>query len=164
MQDEKNGGKDEALINLEWRAFEFEKYEKGPIWFIIVGALALILFTVALLLKSFIFAVMIILAVFAVFIYALKEPRLINFKIDGKGILIDHKLYEYQDLKSFWIFYDPPETKELSIQSKKWLAPLIKIPLAEEDPTIIRNALIKFIPEEKQELSLIDVIAKNFRF
>lgn len=152
------------IINIGWQAPEFEKYEKGPLWFIILGIVALIIFTISLLTKNFIFAFLIVLIVFAIFVYALKEPRIINFKIDGQGLYINEKLTPYQDLESFWIFYEPPKIKELSIKSKKWTLPLIKIPLAEQDPIAIRRALIKFIPEEKQEESLIDNLTKSLRF
>jgi hypothetical protein len=104
------------------------------------------------------------LIVFTIYIYALKQPRIINFKISGKGITIEDKLYTYQELKSFWIFYEAPEIKELSIRSKKLLMPLIKIPLDEQDPTLIRRTLIKFIPEIKQEQSLVDIISRNLKF
>jgi len=162
-QEEKTSEQSE-LIDIQWQAPEFKKYEKGPGWFIILGISALLIFTIVLLMKNFIFAILIILAVFVIFIYALKEPRLVNFKISGKGITIDDKVYSYEELKSFWIFYELPQIKELSIRSKKWLMPLIKIPIEEQDPTLIRSALIKFIPEQKQEESVIDVVARNLKF
>ncbi len=79
-QEEKTN-EQSGLIDIQWQAPEFEKYEKGPGWFIILGISALVIFTIVLLMKNFIFAILIILAVFVIFIYALKEPRLINFKI-----------------------------------------------------------------------------------
>lgn len=156
--------KQQELINIEWQAPEFEKYEKGPGWFISVGAIALIIFTISLMTKNFIFAFLIILAVFIIFIYALKEPRIIKFKIDGQGLNIDEKFYRWEELKSFWIFYEPPQLNYLSIESKRWTMPLIKISLKEQDPVAIRQALIKFIPEEKQEESLIDILTRYLRF
>jgi hypothetical protein len=152
------------LINIEWQAPEFEKYEKGTGWFIALGIIALIFFTIVLIMKNFIFAILIVLIVFTIFLYALKQPRIINFKISGKGITIEDRLFAYQELKSFWIFYEVPETKELSVRSKKWMMPLIKIPLKEQDPSLIRRTLIKFLPEQKQELSLVDIIARNLKF
>ena len=164
MEHTPDGKKESEIINIQWQAPEFEKYEKGPLWFIILGAIALIVFTVSLLAKNFIFSFLIVLIVFAVFIYALKEPRIIKFIINGEGLYINEKLIPYQDLDSFWIFYQPPKIKELSIKSKKWSSSLIKIPLAEQDLVAIRRALIKFIPEKKQEESLVDNLTKSLRF
>jgi len=163
-KDKSQSNNIQELIDIQWQAPEFEKYEKGPGWFIVLGIFALIIFTIVLLMKNFIFAILIILALFTIFIYALKEPRLVTFKISGKGITIDTKIYSYDELKSFWIFYEPPQIKELSLKSKKLLMPLIKIPLKEQNPTLVRGALIKFIPEQKQEQSLIDIVARNIRF
>jgi hypothetical protein len=163
QQEEKINDQSE-LINIQWQAPEFEKYEKGPSWFIVLGISALIVFTIVILMKNFIFAILIVMMVFLIFLYALKEPHLVTFKISGKGIAVNDKIYSFEELKSFWIFYEPPETKELSVRSKKWLMPLIKIPLDKQDPTLIRSTMIKFIPEQKQEESAVDVIAKNLRF
>lgn len=163
QQEEKINDQSE-LIDIQWQAPEFEKYEKGPAWFIVSGIFALIVFTVVIIMKNFIFAILIVIMVFVIYIYALKEPRLVTFKISGNGIAVNDKIYSFEELKSFWIFFEPPETKELSVRSKKWLMPLIKIPLDRQDPTLIRSALIKFIPEQTQEQSVIDVIARNLRF
>jgi hypothetical protein len=163
QQEEKTNFQSE-LINIEWQAPEFEKHEKGLIWFIILGISALIVFTIVLIMKNFIFAILIVMMVFVIFIYALKEPRIITFKISAKGIDIGDKNHSFGELKSFWIFYEPPEIKELSVRSKKWITPLIKIPLDKQDPSLIRSALIKFIPEQMQEQSLIDILARNLRF
>ncbi len=166
MNDTNQQGENQAseLIDIQWTAPEFEKHEKGPAWFLVVGFFALIFFTIALLMKNFIFAILIMLAVFTIFIYALKTPRQINFKIKGEGITISDKLYPFEDLSSFWIFYEPPRIKELSIKSKKTLTMMIRIPLSNQDPSSIRQALIKFIPEEKQEESLVDIIFKSIGF
>jgi len=152
------------LIHLEWQAPEFQKYEKGPLWFIIVGLIGLGIFAIALLMKNFIFAIMIIFAVFAIFVYAVKNPGLVTFTLDGNGLTIGEKKYSYDGLKSFWIFFEPPEIKELALNSKKWSTPLIRIPLGEQDPVAIRQALLKFIPEEKIEESIIDSLARTFKF
>jgi len=161
---QKENTKEKELVSFEWQAPEFEKHEKGIGWFITAGVLALIIFTIALLMENFIFAFLIILAVFAIFIYALKEPRMIKFKIGSRGITIEQTLYTYEDLRSFWLFYDPPQLQELAIKSKKWLFPLITIPLAGENPIEIRKTLLRFLPEKKEEESLIDALTKYLRF
>jgi len=163
-QEEKKTGEQPELIDIQWQAPEFEKYEKGPGWFIVLGIFALIIFTIVLLMKNFIFAILIILAVFTIFIYALKEPRLVTFKISGKGITIDTKIYSYDELKSFWIFYQPPQIREISLRSKKTIMPYIKIPLGEQNPVEIRKILLKYLPERRHKESLIDNLSRSLRF
>ncbi len=149
---------------LEWSAPEFTKYQKDVIWFLIGGAIGLGLLIFSLLNKNFIFALIVILSAFSLYVWSQKEPRKIKFVINVKGIMIDNACYNFDNLKSFWIFYEPPEVKFLSLESKKTIMPHIKIPLGEIDPNKIRELLLKFLPEEKQEESLIDVLARNLKF
>jgi len=149
---------------LEWSALEFIKYKKNPFWFIIGGLIALGLLIFALISRNFIFALLIILAAFSLYIWSQKEPRKIKFAITARGIMIEKNLYNFDNLKSFWLFYDPPEIKYLSLESKKLFMPYIKIPLGDEDPNKIRELLLKFLPEVKQEESLIDALARHLKF
>lgn len=89
------------------------------------------------------------------------DPKEIKCKIKTQGIQMDNILYPYENLKSFWIFYEPPYHQELSIRSKKTFMNYIKIPLSDEDPVKIREILLEFLPERKQEEALVDTFARN---
>ncbi len=156
---------------IEWTALEFKKYKKNKKWFISLGIIAIIIVIIAIFLKNFLLVVATILAVFAIYIYAKKEPRKIKFSISGKGIQINQNIYRFEDLKSFWIFYEPaspaggpPEIKEISIRSKKTLMPYIKIPLGSQSPVEVRKLLLKFLPEKKHQESIIDKWTRQSRF
>lgn len=151
-------------VIFQWEAMEFEKIPKTKEWFwagAIVGAALII---VALIQKNFLFAIVVVLAGFLVYIYSQKEPRKISFSISNRGVIIGKRLYEYDSLKSFWIFYEPPRIRELSIESKKHFMPRIALPLDEADPIKLREALIQFLPEIKHEEDLSDMIAKRVGF
>ncbi|MDD5589859.1 MAG: hypothetical protein PHQ47_01650 [Candidatus Portnoybacteria bacterium] len=147
----------------QWQAPEFEKYKKDSAWFLWAALAGLGLFAISLLMHNFVFAFLIVLIVLTIFIYARKEPNLINFKIDGQGIWIEEKLHEFNEIKSFWIFCRAP-FKELSLHSQKRLLPFIKIPLGEKDCSEIRELLIKFLPEEKQEESILNNLSRFLKF
>jgi hypothetical protein len=149
---------------LKWSAPEFRQYGKSKSWFIIVGLIAAGLFLWALLIKNLLFALLIGLSFFSVITFALKKPRDIQIAITSKGIKIDKTLYTFDNLKSFWIFYEPPEIEELSLRSKKTIMPYIKISLAEQNPAEVRKFLIKYLPERKHKESLIDNLARSLRF
>lgn len=151
-------------IHLKWIAPEFDHQEKDRSWFIIFGLIAAGLFLWAVLTKNILFALLIILSYFSLSIYAVKKPKNLKLAITSRGIRIDKTLYEYDNLRSFWIFYNPPHHKELSIRSRKTVMPYIKIPLGEINPAEVRKYLVKYIPEKKQEESLIDNIARNLRY
>lgn len=90
-----------------------------------------------------------------------KNPKPAICKIRAEGVQVNTDLYPYENVKSFWIFYDPPYHRELSLRVK---APLtggfVKIPLGDEDPVKIRETLLKFIPEKRQEEGLADTLAR----
>ncbi len=150
--------------HIKWQAPEFEQQEKSKSWFLIAGLIALGLFSWAVLTKNFIFALLIALAYFSISVYAIKRPKEIKLAVTSRGVRVGNTLYEYDNLRSFWIFYNPPHIRELSIRSRKTIMPYIKIPLGETNPVKIRKALVKYIPERKQEESLIDNLARGLKY
>lgn len=149
---------------ITWSAPEFIKYEKDFSWFAATGIIAAVIFIISLITKNYVFAIVIILSAFSLYIWAQKEPKKYKFKINHRGIAIGKNVYNYDNLKSFWIFYDPPRIKYLSVESKKMLMPKITVPIGEEDPNKIREILVKFLPEEEHEESLIDAIGRHLRY
>ncbi len=78
--------------------------------------------------------------------------------------MAEKTLYPYDNLKYFWINYDPPHIRELYLVSKKTFQPQITIPLGFTDPNIVREHLVKFLEEKEIEEPLFDTIARFFRF
>jgi uncharacterized membrane protein len=151
-------------LPISWRAPEYSHNQKSSDWFWIVGIFTLALLVVSITFSNMLFAIFILLAGFTIILYGARKPRLVQFSITGRGILIGKNLYPYNTLKSFWIHYDPPFKKELVIQSEKILMPYIKIPLGDIDPNAVREILLKFLKEKEQEESLIDAVSDYLRF
>lgn len=152
------------LTEFIWKAPEFIKKPKNKSWFIVPAIITIILGVFALFTENFLFLIAIVLAFFTFYVYANKEPRIIKFKINEKGIEIDKRFHDFESLSSFWIFYDPPEIKELSLRSKKTFLPYVRIPLADENPNPIRKFLLKFLPEKHHKESLIDIWIRRVGF
>jgi hypothetical protein len=145
---------------LEWSALEYENKKKSPDWFWTIGIIIIALFVSSILLKNFLFGVLVLLAGFSLALYGVKKPSIVFFGIGPKGIKIANNIFNYENLKSFWVNYDPPRVKELIIESKKTFMPHITIPLDDADPVKVREYLLKFLKEEKIEESLIITIAR----
>src|SRR3989338_698485 len=125
---------DETLsgnILLIWDAPEYEYYEKTTDWYWWVGLIAVILLGIGVWQKSFLFAVLVLLSWFTIALYAVRKPQLITCAIAERGLVVGTKLYLWQDIKSFWIFYNPPSHRDLSIASKKQLSPSLRIHLGD---------------------------------
>lgn len=153
-----------SVESIEWRAPEYEFRKKSTDWFWSFGIIAAAFIFSSIVFKNILFAVLILLGSFSLVLYAVRKPMIISFVLMPKGIKIGNKIYDYENLKSFWINYDSPQKKELLIESKKTFMPIIRVLLDDTDPEKIRNYLLKFLKEEKIEESLITTIARLLGF
>jgi hypothetical protein len=147
------------VLPIKWRSVEYEDRPKTNDWYWYLASATLLLLIVAFLMKNFLLGAFVLIAAFTVGLLASKKPKEFEFSIEAGGIKIDKKIYPYEELKYFWINYDPPRKKELIIESGKILTPHIKIPLADTDPNVVREALLNFVEEKKIEESLIENLA-----
>jgi hypothetical protein len=154
----------ELMSSIIWRAREFEQKEKPLTWFLGLGAMLMCLIVLGLLTGNYFFAVLVVLIGFVLVQYARKEPRTHTFTIDDSGLMIDARRYQFESFSSFWIFYEPPQLKELSFRSKQRLMPYMRIPLASQDPVVIRRALIAHLPERKHRQWFFDEFVDRLGF
>ena len=145
---------------LKWNAPEHEPYTVGKRFYFFATIFLSILVIYALVTDSPIMAITFILIGMVGYLYLKKEPRMITFSITQKGIIAENQFYEFDSIESFWIFYDPPYEKMLSLRSKHTFTPYIHIPIGNEKPAKIREILIDFIPEKKQEHTIVDAVEK----
>ena len=156
--------KENDKILISWTAQEFTKKEKGTVWFLILGILALSFFITGIVMKNYIFSIIIVLSSFLIFIQALRHPQKIKTEIFEDRIVINNILkIVFKEIKSFWIF-EEVDYRVLCLETKKLSRPKIYLPLGQETPDRIRQILIKFIDEIKQEESLIDIVARKINF
>jgi hypothetical protein len=81
-----------------------------------------------------------------------------------KGLKVSEVLYEYRELKSFWIFYDGTDHSHISFLRKNKLLPSLEIPIGREFPEEARKILKNFLPEKKQAESLASILEKKLKF
>ncbi len=111
--------------------------------------------------KNILTAILFFLVALIVLIFCFKEKRALAWEITRHGVAIAGSFFPYQDLKSFWIEYQPSHIKEISLRSKKWYQGYLKIPLNQEDPLKVREILLEFLPEERHEDSLVETISRK---
>lgn len=162
-EETKDGGHNHKVY-ISWEAHEYDNIQKQRGWFIVLAAGAVVLVALAVWLKNYFFAVFILIAAILVGWFAKKEPRNMHFAITSEGVQIGERLYFFDDLKSFWIFYDPPLFNELSVESKKTFMPRLSAPLGDANPEQIREELARFLPEEKQSEPFISILSRLLRF
>ena len=153
----------DSKIILSWSAPEFVRHDKGPAWFIILGIVVGIFFIISLLMKNYFFAVLILMAGGLIYIHALKHPRTLKFSLSEEQLKVGDHIFHLSDLKSFWIFEDP-DVRLLRLETKRTFMPQLHLPLGDQQPQTLRQAFIQFIPEKKQQESLIDIFSRKIKF
>ncbi|MFH0819065.1 MAG: hypothetical protein V1898_03670 [Patescibacteria group bacterium] len=138
-------------ILAQWQIPEHEHYAKSVWWYVvfIVGGLGL--FTYALWVSNFLFAVIIIILTAIITIHEKRHPNLLNFYIAEDGIILEEKFIPYKNIERFWIIYEPPYVKNLYFHIDSKIKPELSIPLIKMNPVYIRKALLKYIKEDLQE-------------
>ena len=154
----------DELKKIEWSAPEYDHHRKNADWFWGLGIVTVAVFIASLLLKNFLFGLFALLAGFSLALYSARKPEMAEFVIDHRGIKINKTLYDFENLKHFWVHYEPQYKKELILESNKTFMHHITIPLANENPVEIREYLLQYLPEEKIEESLIDILGKLLGF
>ena len=146
-----------------WQAPEFEMYERDKKWYLYVTLILLGIVSWAVYSNSPVMAITFILIGVVGYIYIQKEPRVLDFMITNDGIIVGREIYEFDNLESFWIFYEPPHIKILSLKNNSHLLPFVHIPVENEDPVHIRKILLEYIPEEKQEDGMLQGLERLLR-
>ena|SRR3989338_8722394 len=167
--DEEQMTEEEIILDpyshqIEWATYEYEHHEKTPDWYWALGVIALGLIVVAFIFKNFLFAIIIIIGAFTMALYASRRPEIVNITLSPRGVKIKNRMFPYQNIKSFWIEYDPPYQKELIIEADRLALPKISVDMEDVDPLLVRNFLKQFIREKRHEESLFDTVLKLLRF
>jgi len=152
---------DEAAVfeetSFSWQAPEYEHFEKHPKWYWVTGGILLAIIIYALATNGILMAITFILIGMLGYVYAERKPKTIQMEITPDGIRVDDYFYDYDNIRSFWIFYEvEEEIRILSLHSKKTFLPYIHIPIGNASPIKIRETLLQYLPEIKQEISALD--------
>ncbi len=131
---------------IAWNAPEHLHTEKKPDWYWAVGMITLALAAGAFIFGQWITGLFIIAAAVALVLHAARPARTIYFEVNDRGIMVEHTLYPFLSLDSFWIAHDEFPAKIL-LKSRKTFMPYIVIYIDEVDPEEIREVLLKYIAE-----------------
>jgi|SRR3989338_52048 len=146
---------------ITWHAPSFyynpqKRYLASIIIALLLGAVAILFLQ-----KDTLSAVFLIMSSLVLILYANKRPEINKIIIDDYGIRVGGNSFLFSELRSFWIEYMPGENKELSLESKKWYLPYVKVSLENQNPLEIRSWLVSFLPEREHEKSLVDLISRR---
>lgn len=134
-----------------WQAHEYYFQEKSSDWYWIVGIIGGSISVIAIIFGNILFALLVFLSTIVLSIFASKEPSLVRFEINKSGVIIHKTLYPFGTLESFWVEDNRHigHPSQLFIKSRKFIVPLIAIPLEGVDPEDIRDFLLDHLLEDE---------------
>ncbi len=149
---------------IDWQDFEYTQQEdKTQDWFWVVGAVTAGGILLAIILKNFLLALILLIGMGTAMALVNRKPELINFSISTQGIKIKNNLYPLKEIDSFAI-KDDEKPYKLMVETGRMIFPHIVIPLSHIDPEEVRDFLADFIPEVDFEESLVDKISEQLGF
>lgn len=148
---------------MAWVGKEHEKFNVNSKTSAIMMIVLLAIISYAIYSNSPVMAITFILIGIVGYVQLNREPRIINFSITTDGIIAGREFYSFDDAKSFWLYYNPPYEKKLSLHMNGKFVPYIHIPIHNQDPVEVRNILMNFIPEKKQQRTFIDTLEALLR-
>jgi len=142
----------EALIAAQdrfvWEVPSFEKRERGKGWYAAMILVSTFFVAYAIYTANFLFAFLVLLMAILLLITSRQEPNAALVQIGDNGLVVNGKLYLFQDLETFSIIYQPPAVKVLYIETRNILTPRLRIYLDDQDPLGIRVHLKQYLKED----------------
>ena len=149
----------------EWEVDEYEQHDRPRRWYMVMGTAGAVLIIYALFTQNFLFALIIVLFAMVLFLQSHQTAPKVVIRVTDRGVGIQHRFYEYNELDNFFIIYQPPEIQTLFIDTKTSLRPRLRLPLLDNDPNDLRFTLRQYMAEDTtaEEEPLSDRVARMWR-
>lgn len=134
-------------VPLRWSGYEHEHIERGSDWFWALGIIAIATATTSVLFGNILFAILIVTAAGTLALIARTPPREVMFEISDAGIKVGDTLHSYDEILFFWV-EKSPEHPLLLVDTTKFMAPNLVIPLTGADPELVRAYLSERVEEK----------------
>lgn len=168
MPEEKENTKEEENSKIEplsWRAAEYQFTKKGPLWYLTIGLIGLILLIIALKQKNFFFGLFILIAGTVIFYLGRRRPKVINFTIDDEGVKIGkYTVFRYDQLEKFSFRQNPNQLDEIILKRKTIFNPYLILPIDSTNLEKAKNILKEKLEEFEYEPSFLDIFTNWLGF
>lgn len=152
--------------SISWSALEYFHQDKSSDWFWGLGIVATTAAVLAIVLGNTLFALVIVLFAFTASMQAHRKPREIDFQVTPRGVVVDHVLYPYSNLESFWItdLHVKSADPKILLRSKKLFMHFIHLPISDDDVDDVHNYLLQHLKEEELHESVFEKVLEYFGF
>jgi hypothetical protein len=128
---------DENLNNkLVWSALEYEEKDRSQDWFWALGIIVITSSIASIIFGNYFFAALLIISGLLLGYFAMKNPEIVTYELNTKGLKIHSRVYPYENIKSFWIqLGTSPEVNIkpiLFVHTERAFLPELAIPINHE--------------------------------
>ncbi len=150
--------------DVSWTASEFVAHEKGLNWYLVMTA-SVISFTaiVYLITRDIITASIIIFAAIIFGVYAKRQPRTLNYRLETGGLTIGEKFYDFAQFRSFVLAHEGA-LSSISFMPLRRFMPVLTVYYAPTDEQKIVQLLSARLPMENLRKDVIDQFLHRIRF
>ncbi|MDO8492363.1 MAG: hypothetical protein Q7S34_01845 [bacterium] len=148
------------MQEIRWTDLEYPHRPKSVDWFWGLGLLAIAVAGLSIFLGNLLFGLLFIAGSASIGIFAVREPKEIEYIINDKGVLIGDSFHSYDELGSFYVDRQEQVTK-LILTSKKLFSSYLVIDITEHNPDAIHDALIQKLPEVEHREPLLHAVAER---
>ena len=127
-----------------------------------VGGLVLVAAAIFLV-QSITFAVLAVVMTIALAVYAVRQPKIVNYQLTANSISINDKQFSLRDFRHFGVIQDGPLNSIVLIPNKRFM-PAVNIYFPVENGEAIVEMLGSHLPMEPVELDVVDKLMHHLRF
>jgi hypothetical protein len=135
-------------LSLTWQAPEYHHYERTTDWFWAVGIITVCIAVLSFIYDNALFGILILLSAGILIFYTKREPAMVDYEINARGVVVGKELHPYLTIEAFWIETRHGDPK-IILKSKKNLLPYIIIPIHEESVDDVSAVLADFLDEKE---------------
>jgi hypothetical protein len=139
-----------------WQAAEYIQHHHSPLWYAGLGALTIgFLLLLVLVLHEWLSAVVVLLVVVSIVVYAHRAPRTLAYTLTATGIMIGEKYFPYSDFHSFAVL---PYHGQMNVELDplKRFMPRISLPADEQNLDAVIEVLGPRLPRSDRKPDPID--------
>lgn len=149
---------------ITWSASEYVAHHKSVGWFaslgLVIASLSLIVYVLS---REWVSALVIVIIGLSFGIFGARQPRVLQYALDDRGVHVGDKLYPYNQLKSFSILQEGP-IHSLQLMPLQRFMPPLSVYYGQEDEDKIIDVIGRYIPHEERQHDLVDRLMSKIRF
>jgi len=153
-------------LKIEWRAPEFEYNEKGVSWYWLSIITAIVILSVAVWQKNFLFAIFVVIAEILMLVWAGRKPREILFSLNEKGLTISgNKFYPYSAMETFSVVEGRSEEwYDISLKLRHGLRQRLIVKTPTKNLAKIEGIVRHYVEKVEHEDSFLDSLERLIGF